>query len=131
MIYRSRAPFRVSFAGGGTDMPSWAKEHGGQVISTTINKYVNISVEFNHSSEVLVKAYDLDKTAKLSFNNLEYDGNFDLLKASLKHFNVNKGCEIHIYSDRPASSGMGTSSSLLVALIAVKLAIGASGITTV
>ncbi len=118
-IYRSRAPFRVSFAGGGTDIPSWANLYGGQVISTTINKYVYVTVVFNKTSFIKIKAYDLNKSLKLNFNDLEYNGEFDLIKAVIKHFNVEEGCEINIHSDLPPGSGMGTSSSLLVALISV------------
>ena len=40
----SRTPFRVSFFGGGTDYPDWYREHGGAVLSTTIDKYCYISV---------------------------------------------------------------------------------------
>ncbi|MHA1728377.1 MAG: GHMP family kinase ATP-binding protein [Promethearchaeota archaeon] len=119
-IYRSKAPFRVSFAGGGTDLPDWATKYGGQVICTTINKYVHISVEINqNSADVKINAHDLDKYAVIPLNELEYNGEFDLIKSVLRHFKVSKGCEITIHSDLPAGSGMGTSSSLLVALISV------------
>jgi D-glycero-alpha-D-manno-heptose-7-phosphate kinase len=119
LIFRSRAPLRISFAGGGTDMPPYCVEHGGQVISTTIDKYIYVTVIFNNSDKVHVHAYDLKKDSILSLNNLEYDGNFDIIKAVLKFFEVKMGCDIHIHSDLPAGSGMGTSSSLTVALVSL------------
>ncbi len=118
-IYRARAPLRMSFSGGGTDLQPYFEEHGGQVISCTINKYVHITVNFPErpTENVTVKAYDLNREETFPITNLEYNGTFDLVKAVLNHFNIEMGCEILIYSDLPAGSGMGTSSSLVVALI--------------
>lgn len=118
-IYRSKAPFRISFAGGGTDIPKWFLQNGGQVISTTIDKYVYVTVELIESTSVNVHAYDLNIEKSFNIENLNYDGNFDFCKAVLKHFKIKKGCNIYIHSDLPSGSGMGTSSSLLVALISV------------
>ena len=121
-IYRSKAPLRVSFAGGGTDMPPYCLEHGGQVISTTIDKYIYVSVQFTGSQAINIHAYDLNETAALQVlheGNYIFDGSFDLFKAVLNHFQIRKGCDIFVHSDLPAGSGMGTSSSLTVALIAV------------
>ena len=42
----TRTPFRISFFGGGTDYPIWYREHGGAVLSTTINKYCYISTRY-------------------------------------------------------------------------------------
>jgi len=119
IIYRSRAPLRVSFAGGGTDMPDWAKKYGGQIISTAIDKYVYVSAQPNNTKDVIVHAYDLNSTSKFMITDLVYNGDSDLIKVVLKHFKIQEGWEIFIHSDMPAGSGMGTSSSLIVALIAV------------
>ena len=118
-LYRSRAPLRVSFAGGGTDLPQYFYEYGGQVISTTINKYVHISVEFNDSDDIQVNAYDLNKKITFPIGDYSYNGDFDIIKAILKKFDVRQGCKIYIYGDMPAGSGMGTSSSMTVALISL------------
>ena len=44
----TRTPFRISFFGGGTDYPAWYREHGGAVLSTTIDKYCYISCDLYH-----------------------------------------------------------------------------------
>lgn len=118
-IIRSFAPLRMSFSGGGTDMPPYCIDHGGQVFSTTIDKFVHITGVFNDSAMIKIHAYDLNQEAEFPVGEYNYNGFFDLFKAVLKHFQINSGCELFIYSDLPAGSGMGTSSSLVVALIAL------------
>ena len=87
-IYRSRAPVRISFAGGGTDLPPYCFEYGGHVISTTINKYIYCSVEFNNSKFIKIYAYDLEKFGEFPAENYQYDGSgdFDIIKAVLNRF---------------------------------------------
>ena len=128
-IYRSRAPLRVSFAGGGTDMPPYCVEHGGQVISTTIDKFVHVTVIFNQQSAIYIHAYDLAQEGTIPLADYTYTGQFDLIKAVLKHFSIREGCDIHIHSDLPAGSGMGTSSALVVALISVFGLVGGQHLT--
>jgi len=116
-IIRSRAPFRISFAGGGTDIPPYCLDHGGQVMSSTINKYMYISMETTGGEKIKVISHDLDEIGEFEAGDYDLDGKFDLVKATLQRMEFKNGCNIHIHSDLPARSGMGTSSALVVALI--------------
>lgn len=100
-------------------MDPYAAEHGGAVISTTINKFLNVSLypRPDHEDETCVHALDLDAVDTFSPTGCTYDGHSDLVKATLKHFHVTRPLDIHIHSDLPPGSGMGTSSALTVALI--------------
>ncbi|MHA1731231.1 MAG: GHMP family kinase ATP-binding protein [Promethearchaeota archaeon] len=117
---RAKAPVRVSFGGGGTDMEPYCSEHGGAVVSTTISKYVYVSAYMleNDRDEVVVNSVDLNRVDKFPVGHYYYDGRSDLVKSVLKHFNVDIPLNVVIHSDLPPGSGMGTSSSLVVALIA-------------
>ena len=109
----TRTPFRISFFGGGSDIPIWFQERGGQVLSTTIDKYS------------YVIARDLppyhDHTIKLSYSRLEQVQNIrdiehPLIRVVLDDFERNN-IEIHHDADLPGSSGLGTSSSFGVGLV--------------
>lgn len=117
MIIRSKAPFRISFGGGGTDVPPYCWEHGGEVVSTTIDKYAHSTLK---SGNKKIKVNSIDFNLEKSFNieHLEYDGGkLDLVKAVINQFDVENGFDLIIHSDMPAGSGMGTSSSVAVSLI--------------
>lgn len=109
-----RSPYRVSFLGGGTDFPVWYNEHGGAVISTTINKYSYVSLRwlppyFEHKYRVVYSRTELaanpDEIAH------------PIVREALKYVGINEGVEIHHDGDIPARSGMGTSSAFTVALL--------------
>ncbi len=117
MIIRSKAPFRVSFGGGGTDMAPYCTEHGGCVISTTIDRYIYITLKPRHDKEIHVCSINLNKEIIFSIGDRDYDSGFEIIKGIFNVFNVKDGFDISIYSDLPVGSGMGGSSSLSVALI--------------
>lgn len=120
MIVRSKAPLRISFAGGGTDVPPYPQERGGVVLSTTINKYVYSSlVPLKDKSEVEVNSLDYNMTVKYeNEEDLKYDGQLDLVKSVLKKMKVmGKGIRIYLHSDAPPGSGLGASSTMVVCLI--------------
>ncbi len=117
MIIRSKAPFRVSFGGGGTDMPPYCTEHGGCVISTTIDRHVYISIEPRDDEKVRVFSINYNKEILFDVGDRDYTGDFELFKGVINVLNINDGFNITVYSDLPAGSGMGGSSSLCVALI--------------
>lgn len=110
----TRTPFRISFFGGGTDYPAWYKEHGGAVLSTTINKYCYLSCRylppfFEHKYRVVYSVQELVK--KIS----EID--HPSVRTTLNFLNLGKGIEVHHQADLPAKSGLGSSSSFTVGLI--------------
>ncbi len=118
-IIRARAPARISFGGGGTDIEPYCTEHGGAIISTTISKYTYVTLHEKSApdEDTTVYAHDLHEITRIPAGTYKYDGKADIAKAVLKHFDIQKPVEIHIHSDLPPGSGMATSSSLTVALI--------------
>ena len=110
----SRTPFRVSFFGGGTDYPDWYREHGGAVLSTTIDKYCYISVRelppfFEHRFRLV---YSFVENVK-DVSELAHPA----ARGVLQHLGTSKGLEIHHDGDLPARSGVGSSSAFTVGLI--------------
>ena len=117
MIIRSKAPFRVSFGGGGTDMPPYCVEHGGCVISTTIDRHVYVSIKPRDDKKVHVFSLDYSKDILFDIGDKDYAGGFELFKGVINILEIKDGFDIITHSELPARSGMGGSSSLCVALI--------------
>ncbi|UCC65342.1 MAG: GHMP kinase [Anaerolineae bacterium] len=118
MIVRSKAPLRVSFAGGGTDVSPYAEERGGCVLNCTIDKYAYASLIPQSDDEIRVESLDYDVVADYSAAELsESDGKLDLVKAVIRHFGHGEGMELFLHSDAPPGSGLGSSSAMVVALI--------------
>ncbi len=118
-VIRSKAPLRISFAGGGTDVPPYSDEHGGAVLSATIDRFAYCTIMPREDSEVRVKSLDLARNANWMADGryLRYDGNLDLIKAVLNHFDVSKGFDMFLHCDAPPGSGLGGSSTVIVSLI--------------
>ena len=117
MIIRSKAPFRVSFGGGGTDMPPYCIEHGGCVINTAIDRHVYISISPREDKKIRVFSIDYNKEVIFDIGDKNYSGEFELFKGVINVLHINEGFDIISYSELPTGSGMGGSSSLCVALI--------------
>ena len=127
MIIRSKAPLRISFAGGGTDVSPYFEEFGGVVLSTTIDKYAYATLSTRDDPTITVSSLDYDVVAKYRTNEqFVYDGELDLVKAVLTNvrdvYNSGElldahGIDIFIHSDAPPGSGLGSSSTMVVALI--------------
>ncbi|MEM2460712.1 MAG: hypothetical protein QXV20_05570 [Candidatus Hadarchaeales archaeon] len=113
----SRAPFRISFGGGGTDVPPYCWEHGGAVVSMTVSLYARTVLRVLKERKMVLRSLDLGLEWSSGLGKAEYDGQLDLLKAAVNEFSPRKGFELTTHSDLPPSSGMGTSSSLTVSLI--------------
>jgi D-glycero-alpha-D-manno-heptose-7-phosphate kinase len=122
MIIRSKAPLRISFSGGGTEVSPYKDEYGGVVLSATIDKYAYGSLRLRDDRHVAVTSLDYDIVAKYNLDDeMTYDGELDLVKAVIKNKKLNKGYEkgfdFFIHSDAPPGSGLGSSSTMVVALI--------------
>lgn len=110
----TRTPFRVSFFGGGTDYPAWYREHGGAVLSTTIDKYCYILARylppfFDHKYRIRYTKREEVKT----IDEIEHPK----VREALKLLNVERGIEMTHTSDIPAMSGMGSSSAFTVGFL--------------
>ena len=118
MVIRGRAPLRVSFGGGGTDVAPFCVEQGGAIIGSTINKYAYCSIVPREDDQIIVHSLDFDMTVKYNAKeNFVYDGRLDLVTAALKAMDINQGCEVYLQCDAPAGSGLGTSSTVMVSLL--------------
>ena len=117
MIIRAKAPFRVSFGGGGTDLSPFCVDHGGCVINTTIDRHVFITIEPRQDKKIHVKAINFNEETTFEIGDKNYTEKFELFKGIVNVLNVKDGFNITSYSELPAGSGMGGSSSLSVALI--------------
>ena len=117
MIIRSKAPFRVSFGGGGTDMAPYCIEHGGCVINTTIDRHVHITLKPRHDKKIVILSINDNEEFEFNVGDHDYSTKFELFKGIINVLNVNEGFNIIIYSELPTGSGMGGSSSFSVALI--------------
>ena len=85
MVIRGRAPLRVSFGGGGTDVAPFCEEQGGAIIGSTINKYAYCSIVPREDDQIIVHSLDFDMTVKYNTKeNYVYDGRLDLVTAALK-----------------------------------------------
>ena len=116
---RSRSPLRIGIAGGGTDVDPYASTRGGCVFNSTINKYAYCTLVPRNDNMMFVKSrYYGRYKAKLNHGPLKFDGNMDLAKAVANHFEIEEGFNIDIHSDVPAGSGLGGSSTMIVAIIA-------------
>jgi D-glycero-alpha-D-manno-heptose-7-phosphate kinase len=116
---RSRAPLRVSFAGGGTDIEPYLSEKGGVVFSSTINKYCFGTLIPRTDQEIQIESLDIDTFAKfIASQKLDFNGQLDLVKAVLRKFEGWKqGFSLFLHSDAPPGSGLGSSSTMVVTLL--------------
>ena len=118
--FRARAPLRISLCGGGTDVSPYPEEHGGMVLSATINQYAYASLRPRRDSRLTLASLDYDVVARYDHpRRIKLDGNLDLIKAVVRAFKVRRGADLWVHSDAPPGSGLGSSSALVVALIGV------------
>ena len=99
-------------------MEPFCLEQGGAIIGSTINKYAYCSIIPRDDEHITVHSLDFDMTVKYNTNeNYVYDGKLDLVTAALKAMDIKQGCEVYLQCDAPAGSGLGTSSTVMVALL--------------
>lgn len=108
----TRAPFRVSFCGGGSDLPSFYRENGpGCVISTSIKKYMYLALHNYFYKDRIVLKYSKTENVE-KFNQIEHK----IFRQCLMNYDI-KGVEITSMADVPAGTGLGSSSTFTVALL--------------
>jgi D-glycero-alpha-D-manno-heptose-7-phosphate kinase len=118
-IIRAKSPLRISFTGGGTDVPAWYEQRPGAVLSSTINRYAYVTLYPREDRQVRIRSLDLGFTVDYHLDSgPAYDGALDLAKAAIKRLDIDRGMDIDIRSDAPAGSGLGGSSALTSALLA-------------
>lgn len=110
----TRTPYRVSFFGGGTDYPQWFTQHGGAVLTSTLNKYCYVSVRYMPpflGSKYIVFWSKMEKVDRIE------DIQHPAVRACLQYAGIDQGFEINHAGDLPARSGLGSSSAFTVGLI--------------
>ena len=123
MIYRSKAPLRIGLAGGGTDVSPYSDQFGGAILNATVSLFAFANIEPLEENKIIVQA--LDRKEQQQFDRmpeLPIDGTLDLLKGVYNRIQkdygiTGKGFRLSTFVDAPAGSGLGTSSTLVVAII--------------
>lgn len=126
MIYRSKAPLRLGLAGGGTDVSPYCDTYGGAILNATINMYAQVAIEPIEGNTLILNSIDRNKTLEIPLMNGQEldtsDGELILLKGVynriVKDFaHKHLPCKITTFVEAPLGSGLGTSSTLVVAII--------------
>jgi D-glycero-alpha-D-manno-heptose-7-phosphate kinase len=119
---RAKAPLRISFAGGGTDVPPFSDTEGGVVLSATIDRFAYGSLSPRPDDRVRIESVDF--AMSLDFPVTEepvLDGKLDLVKAAIRRLRRDDlgGYDLVLRSNTPPGSGLGSSSTLMVALVGI------------
>jgi D-glycero-alpha-D-manno-heptose-7-phosphate kinase len=120
MLIRSKAPLRIGFAGGGTDVPPYPEREGGCVLNATINSYAYGTLRPRFDQQVQIESLDFNMSVNYDIKEgLPYDGKLDLVKAAIKKFIPpgSNGFDLFLHSDAPPGTGLGSSSTVMVALV--------------
>jgi D-glycero-alpha-D-manno-heptose-7-phosphate kinase len=123
MIYRSKAPLRIGLAGGGTDVSPFCDEFGGAILNATISLYAYANIELIEENKIIIEAKDRNEIEEYDWAlTLPITGTLDLAKGVYnriqKDYGIKQlGFKLSTFVDAPAGSGLGTSSTLMVAII--------------
>lgn len=116
---QSRAPVRISFGGGGSDLTHYFNKEQGAVINCAISIYSHATLKKRNDKNITIKSSDLKTT--LTAENLEdainQKGSFGLIQSVIKLINPDFGFELSLYSDFPMKSGLGGSATLAAAIL--------------
>lgn len=123
MLYRAKAPLRISFAGGGTDVSPYSDTYGGYVLNACINMYAYATIEPRDDGKIVLNSIDREEYIETEAQEyLQPDGKLDLLKGVYNR--LIKDCikkplsfTLTTYTDAPAGSGLGSSSTIVVAIL--------------
>lgn len=119
-LIRAKAPLRVSFAGGGTDVPPFPADEGGAVLSATINRYAYASLRPREDRQITMQSLDFGVSVDFGIDEpLLFDGRLDLIKAPVARFldRDGHGFDLFLHSSAPPGSGLGSSSAMVVTVV--------------
>jgi len=123
VIYRSKAPLRLGLAGGGTDVSPYSDLFGGAILNATISLYARASIELLADNKVIFESADKKELHTYeAVYPLPLDGHLDILKGVVNRVvkdygPLPSGFKLTTYVDAPSGSGLGTSSTLVVAVL--------------
>src|SRR5579864_9156883 len=108
----TRSPLRICLGGGGTDLPSYYRKHGGFLIAAAIDKYVYITIHTTFIDELIIKYSSLERVS--SVDEIQHP----IIRESLKLVGITeRNLEITSMADIPAGTGLGSSGSFTTALL--------------
>lgn len=110
----AKVPLRVSFFGGGTDIPPYCDAFGGEILYSTISRYAYCEIEDIPEQDMIVMGEDGEIYCD---EDRQYSGQYGIVKAALHVLKVRKGCKIRIYSDVLQGTGLGGSSAQVAAVV--------------
>ena len=114
----ARAPVRISFAGGGTDLEAYYGKHGGFVVSAAINRYFYAFLSANPDGSMQVTSSDYRTFHRHSTGDEPlWDSTLSLPRAILDHFDIRSGVSLFLASEVPPGTGLGSSSAVAVAIV--------------
>lgn len=114
----ARAPVRISFAGGGTDLESYYARFGGLVVSASIDKYFYVFLSVNMGANIQIMSSDYQTFFRQHADQeMVWDGDLALPRAILNHFNIREGLSMFLASQVPPGTGLGSSSTVAVSII--------------
>lgn len=122
-MYRSKAPLRIGLAGGGTDVSPYCDLYGGAILNATISLHAYANIEPIHDNAIILQAMDRQEEQRFELtSSLPLDGKLDLLKGVYNRLQLQyafplTGFKLATSVDAPAGSGLGTSSTLVVAIL--------------
>lgn len=120
----ARAPVRISFAGGGTDLPAYYERYGGMVVSTSIAKYFYAILGTAGHGKLQITSADYHTFYRhKGEGELFWDGDLALPKAVLHQFGINRGLSMFLASEVPPGTGLGSSSAVAVGIVKALAAI--------
>jgi len=123
MIYRSKAPLRIGLAGGGTDVSPFSDQFGGAILNATISLAAHANIQPLDEKQIIIESMDQKQLQTFEWSvQLPIDGTLDLLKGVYNRVQKDyglpaSGFKLSTFVDAPAGSGLGTSSTLVVAII--------------
>ncbi len=113
LTVRAKAPLRISFAGGGTDIWQYFKDFGGCVLNSTIDKYCRGTLVKRRDAMIKIHSQDFDVDEELeNLSLVNYSGDLKLIKAVIKLMNPKFGFDLYLHSDVPPGSGLGSSATI-------------------
>lgn len=122
MAVRAKAPLRLSFAGGGTDVAPFPETEGGVVLSATIDRYAYGSLKPRDDRVISIHSVDFGMSVNLDAGaDLIFDGRLDLVKAAIRKMGADRftGYDLLLQSNAAPGSGLGSSSTMMVAMVAL------------
>ncbi len=123
MVFRSKAPLRIGLAGGGTDVSPYSDLYGGAILNASIGLFATAHIEPLDEPVIILDAADRNEIEEYVYQNeLPLTGKLDLLKGVYNRIQRDYGLQLNGFKlttnvDAPAGSGLGTSSTLVVAII--------------